>query len=220
MHILAIETSAPRASLALLERATNEVVWENNFATDRAHNARIFQPLSEALEFSGREIDFIAVGIGPGSYSGVRIGIAAANGVAIALEIPVAGLSSLELFDVPNGNYAVAGDARRSTFFLADVSGQSLTGDPDLLSESEFAKRLEAIPDSTPILTPDRSLAKIYRRVREAHPCSRVLARRSNTLFRRASGIPDDPVEPHYLRPPYITQAKKKPVPGFPKSKT
>ena len=88
--ILAIETSTTGASLALVGRQGGDVLWQASFESDRLHNAKIFDPVAEALDISRGKLGRIVVGLGPGSYSGIRVGIAVANGLGLALDVPVA----------------------------------------------------------------------------------------------------------------------------------
>ena len=76
--VLAIETSTPLGSIAVVEQSGN-VLFSESFESNRSHNSMLFAPLQRALgTFS--EIDAVIVGTGPGSYTGVRIGISAALG--------------------------------------------------------------------------------------------------------------------------------------------
>ena len=75
--LLAIETSTPLATVALVRG--HDILFESSFSAERSHNSRVFGPLQSALD-AGRP-DVIAVGTGPGSYSGIRVGLAAAVGL-------------------------------------------------------------------------------------------------------------------------------------------
>jgi tRNA threonylcarbamoyl adenosine modification protein YeaZ len=212
--ILAIETSSPQASLSLFD--SGKEVWGTRFETDRSHNSKIFAPLCDALDFCDRKLDFIAIGIGPGSYSGVRVGIAAANGISLALDVPVVGVSSLEAYDAGDSDYLVVGDARRKTFFVAAVSKGIRVGEPELMDQDEFEKRICLCGDQ-PVFTMDQVVSDQYQTVEHRYPAAENIAIRAACRFGKGRGLPLKPVEPHYLRAPYITKAKKKPVPGFPK---
>ena len=89
----------------------------------------------------------IAVGTGPGSYTGVRIAIAAAQGVALSRNVWCVGWSSLTAPDieVPD-SYPIIGDARRQSFYLARVENGRLL--PDL--ETVSAEIATATPNSCP----------------------------------------------------------------------
>ena len=160
MTILAIESSTPHASLVLWK--DGEVIWKSEFTSDRAHNAHIFAPLKEALAICDRQIDLIAVGIGPGSYGGVRVGIAVANGFALALNARTVGISSLEAIGETE-DYAVIGDARRKSFFLARVRGSRLQAEPALLTEEGLVADLTGLgQNGVPVFTSDPKLAEKY----------------------------------------------------------
>ena len=206
MTILAIECSTPHASLALWRDGA--VVWEAAFTSERAHNSRIFAPLEEGLTHCDRHLDWIAVGVGPGSYGGVRVGIAAANGFALSLGADALGVSSLEAFN-DSDDYRVIGDARRQSFFVARVIGGVLEGEPKLVSRDELMVLCEG-PQQAPIFTSDPSLAGAFPGVGLAFPTARRLAEStSRRTTEELSAAAERPLEPHYLRAPYITKPKK-----------
>jgi tRNA threonylcarbamoyladenosine biosynthesis protein TsaB len=96
MILLAMETSSVRGSLALREgsKPAREILFEEGLVHGREVTAR----LEELLRLEGLEpasIGAIAVGIGPGSYTGLRVGVTAAKSLAFALRIPVVAESSL-----------------------------------------------------------------------------------------------------------------------------
>ena len=95
--MLALESSAKTASAALTE---NGQLLGQYFQAAGLTHSRTLLPMAEALmkncERELRELDAIAVAQGPGSFTGVRIGVAAAKGLAWGLEKPVIGVSTLE----------------------------------------------------------------------------------------------------------------------------
>jgi len=96
MILLAVETSSVRGSLALREgsKPAREILFEEGLVHGREVTARLEDLLGlEALEPAS--IGAIAVGIGPGSYTGLRVGVTAAKSLAFALRIPVVAESSL-----------------------------------------------------------------------------------------------------------------------------
>lgn len=209
--LLAIESSVPKASLALYDRATNAIAWQDEFTSQRAHNAVIFDPLREALEHCGRSLDLIVIGRGPGSYGGVRVGIAVANGLSIALGAPVIGLSTLEAMESGDAEtYAVIGDARRQSFFVARVEDGKLTAEPELVTEEGLVEHLTLLSrDGIPVLTADQALADAYEGVRISEPQAGKLAARASRLSpEEIEQRLNEPLEPHYLRAPYITTPK------------
>lgn len=95
--ILAIETATKLCSVALLRDgsvcAIREAVGQRNIHAEKL-NVFIAEVLSEA-GLSMKDLSAVAVGTGPGSYTGLRIGLSAAKGLCYALEIPVIGMSTL-----------------------------------------------------------------------------------------------------------------------------
>lgn len=208
--ILAIETSTPRASLALFDESGGGVIWERSFTSDRAHNSMIFEPLEEGLERCGRAIDRIVVGRGPGSYGGVRVGIAVANGLSLALGAPAAGLSSLEAMDLAAADYAVIGDARRASFFLARVESGKLRGEPDLLIEQGLVADLTLLRQrGLPVVTAEEAVAERFGAALVYPVAGKLAAVAAEWPRAKFEALAEQPLEPHYLRAPYITMPKK-----------
>lgn len=117
---LIIETSTPEGSIALV--SGGGFCEQRTFGSDRRHNSALFGPLRELM--NGVEaLDLVLVGSGPGSYSGTRVGIAAAQGVAIALDCPSVVIPSvLGIEPVSAGRPClVVGDARRGTHWSARI---------------------------------------------------------------------------------------------------
>ena len=97
MLILAIDTSGHTASAALLEDSTLRA--QVSLYTLRTHSQVMLPLCRQLLDNAGvtlEEIDLFAVADGPGSYTGLRIGISAVKGMAFALGKPCAGISTLE----------------------------------------------------------------------------------------------------------------------------
>jgi len=96
MKFLAIETSSTRGSLAFFEDAT--CLGESFFPEGLLHGREITVHLQEMLRRAGlqpRALEAIAVGVGPGSFTGARVGVTAAKALAYSLAIPVVTESSL-----------------------------------------------------------------------------------------------------------------------------
>jgi tRNA threonylcarbamoyladenosine biosynthesis protein TsaB len=114
--VLAFDTATPIATSALMR--DSEVLGER---TSRAASvlADADQLLREA-GFAPRDLDALVVGTGPGSFTGIRIGLAAARGVALALGIPAAGVSTLDALaaGAPAGALPVIDAQRREVFTL------------------------------------------------------------------------------------------------------
>lgn len=96
--MLAIETSSQRLKLALGYGGDRLVKLDE--AVDRSHGQVIIRKIEHLLEsadFSKADIASVVVGIGPGSFTGLRIGLAVAKGIASALDIPIISVSHFEI---------------------------------------------------------------------------------------------------------------------------
>jgi tRNA threonylcarbamoyl adenosine modification protein YeaZ len=92
--ILAIDTSTAACTAAFFD-ATGRCVAQRDEMIGRGHSERLVPMIEELLD--GRTADRIIVGVGPGSFTGLRVGIAAAQGLSIGWDAGLAGLSSLAL---------------------------------------------------------------------------------------------------------------------------
>ena len=97
MHILAIDTSTDICSVAVLK--DGEVIEETSQRVKTGHSGTILNLIDDVLKSSGlrkKDINLIATGLGPGSFTGIRIGIATAKGLAAALNCEVKGICTLD----------------------------------------------------------------------------------------------------------------------------
>ena len=98
MKILGIDTSSMAASVAVIE--DNKLICEYTINTKKTHSQKLMPMIENMLNLSDlnvREIDAIAVCEGPGSFTGLRIGMATAKAIAHVNDIPVIGVNSLEV---------------------------------------------------------------------------------------------------------------------------
>ena len=103
--ILAIDTSTAACTAALFDDDRTCVARADE-VIDRGHAERLVPMIDEMLE--GRTASHILVGVGPGSFTGIRVGIAAAHGLAIGWNAEIAGMSSLALVAAGAGAAPVA----------------------------------------------------------------------------------------------------------------
>ena len=126
MKILALESSAKAASCAIL--SDGELLASAWQATGLTHSRTLLPMVEDMLknsELSVQEMDAVAVAAGPGSFTGLRIGIAAVKGLAWAAEKPCIPVSTLEAMAWPlahlEGNIVCAMDARRQQIYNAEI---------------------------------------------------------------------------------------------------
>lgn len=217
--ILALELSTRRGSIALLDGNTvrAERTWDDPAARHLALWSNFTQLLREH-PVTWPKLDAVAVGRGPGSFSGLRAGIVAARMFAAPDAIPVLAISSGEALarawftHHPSAGHplVIAGDARRGAIWMGafERNGEDIrpSGDWRLLP-------IGAVNDGFPIdarvLTSDRTrlLAacpalgeKLVEEPPEAFPSAVFVGHAAaNRLARR---LPHEPIEPLYLHPP------------------
>lgn len=135
MRILALDTSTFVGTVAVLSHGALLAEW--GASVRASHGETLLPRLAQALEaaqLSLAEIDLFAVGLGPGSFTGVRIGVATAKGLALAEQKPLVGVPSLRVIarGMTAGSLrAVAVDAHKSELYCALYE----LGDDGLLRE-------------------------------------------------------------------------------------
>ncbi|CAN5257086.1 hypothetical protein BH20VER2_BH20VER2_10700 [soil metagenome] len=200
MKTLALELSCSGGSLALVEG--EEEKFAREFANDRKHSGAFFENLEVCLRETGMP-QRIVVGLGPGSYAGTRIAIAAATGLHVATGAELRGVPSLCTLRTDAPEYGVIGDARRGSFFFARVRERKCVEGPILCTAQDLEQWIAAT--GVPVFSPE--VLPAFPGVLRAQPSARILARLQLDDHDAAAGR----LEPIYLREPHITQPK--PVP-------
>ena len=198
--ILAIDTSTPRGSIALLK--DGRLVLDEVFACDRSQSSDLYLLLARVRELTPT-LTTIAVGIGPGSYAGVRISIATALGLSLSCGAELLGLASVAALETDACEYFAIGDARRDTFYYSRVRDGVCVDEPQLLDAAALGERLATAPE-LPVFT--TAALPAFPRGIVAMPRAEKLAR----LAAESKGImARGDFEPLYLREPYITLPKQ-----------
>ena len=123
MKILAISTSSSNASVSLLEN--DKVINELNNTNERTHSEKLMPLIDELLTSSSiplSDINLIACDVGPGSFTGIRIGVATVKAIAEVRHIPIVSCSSLEAlsYNVTDAEYICSLiDARNNQVYCA-----------------------------------------------------------------------------------------------------
>ena len=158
MNVLAFDTCLSACSVAVLSavhdavaRAGEPAITARRQEMARGHAEALMPMIDEAMSESGlayTDLDRMAVTVGPGTFTGVRIGIAAARGLALAIGCPVVSLTSFaalacatqNIHNVP-GALAVCIDARREEVYIQVLSGPDTPlSEPKALSIDEAAR--------------------------------------------------------------------------------
>jgi len=180
------------------------------------HTTALLEEIEHAVEAAGGwgEIDAIGVGVGPGSFTGLRVGIATARGIGLSRGIEVRGVGTLaalgrglarrgDLIGLP------VLDARRGEVFAAAFAAdggallEPFVCPPDLLSERIaglggpfLAAGSGAVRFREELAGPDVEIPD------DADPAHRIAARHVCALAAAGAGVEAEPAAPNYLRPP------------------
>ncbi len=194
MKILALDLSTRRGSIALC--AKEKILFQNDWDNDRRSAAPFFLALEAAVDLHGPP-NLVVVGLGPGSYTGTRIAVAAAIGLTRATAAVLAGLPSVAAM-AEETEYVVVGDAKRASFFVATVNGVQREVQIELVPADELPSRLAEI--QVPIYTSDdlAEFPQVGRRFPSALQLADLAQRFPDKLYRA-------PLSPIYLRAPHIT---------------
>ncbi|MGF7172280.1 tRNA (adenosine(37)-N6)-threonylcarbamoyltransferase complex dimerization subunit type 1 TsaB [Azospirillum doebereinerae] len=234
MKVLGLDTATSGCSAALWNDAAADARSDGKRITVRRSapmargQAELLVPLAQAvLEEAGAgfaDLDRIAVTVGPGAFTGLRIALAAARGIAVAHDLPVVGVTTFDavahgLPEVERAGRSVlvAVDSRRTEPFL-QLFDAALTpvGEPTMLDPAAVPGWLDGfLPADAPLLLAgDGATALLV-----------VLGQRDGLSVAAGDGTPDAavvaalgaarpaglPAEPFYLRPPDVTLPKPKP---------
>ncbi|MCG6882923.1 MAG: tRNA (adenosine(37)-N6)-threonylcarbamoyltransferase complex dimerization subunit type 1 TsaB [Silicimonas sp.] len=211
--ILAFDTSAAHCAAALL--MDGRIVAERHEEMKKGQAERLFPMLDETLASGGltyADLDAIAVGVGPGNFTGIRIAVSGARGLSVALGIPAIGVSSFEImaFRAPEGDMLVALEAPRDQAYVQLFHEGKPTGSPRLIDPASPPSDL-GISAATLIL--GQSAEQIadrfgagFRETRPespAHDVAHIAAVKAHTR----PGMPT----PLYVRPPDAAPASDPP---------
>lgn len=159
MLILAVDTSLGACAAGILDTGSNRLIAHRSLAMTRGHAEALMPMIAEVMARSHvgfSDLDRIAVTTGPGSFTGLRVGLSAARGLALAAGKPAVGVTTLTAYAASaiseTGRHPViaAIDARHDQVFVQVVSGNGASlVRPKLLP---IDKVLEAARYGTPIL--------------------------------------------------------------------
>jgi len=197
-HLLALDTATDIASIGIVDTARGEALAE--LETSPATLLASIDRLLSASKLEKGELQGVVVGVGPGRYTSLRIGLASARAVARTLAISIAGVSTLDALAAGSPGAVPLIDARRSEVFTragellcvgpeqVSVEGRLCVGDGAIAYREELEARGASIPG-------------------DADPRHRV---RPACLVMLAESHADSlPIEPIYLRAPDAERTRK-----------
>lgn len=211
--LLSFDTATPLVSVALHDG--EDVVAERSSELAMKHGEQLAPLIESLLNDTGlvrQDLTAIAVGVGPGPFTGLRVGLVTARTLGYVLEIPVYGVCSLDVIAVEavdtgtvgHGDFVVATDARRKEVYLAtyDEQARRLDG-PSVSKPTDAATDLPVAGDG----------ARLYpeafsRGVGPSRPSAGWLAR--VVAEERAELLDPDPL--YLRRPDAVVNALRKPV--------
>ena len=215
MLLLALDTATPAVTVALHDGAA--VVAEESAVDRRRHGELLAVFIDKALRSVGAgrdDLTAIAVGTGPGPYTGLRAGLVTARVLASALRIRIDGVCSLDVIataartQAAGAEFLVATDARRREVYWARYSASGHRSDGPHVSRPPDLPSGLAVAGEGALIYPDLT----DRPLEPAFPSAAQLA--AIAAGRLARGEPAQPVVPLYLRRPDARE------PGKPKRVT
>lgn len=212
--LLAFDTATPRVVVAVYDADTDEVLASGVAALPMKHGEQLAPLIEQCLADAGlhrRDLTAVVAGVGPGPFTGLRVGLATARTLAHVLDLPLYGvctLDALALQAVATGAVAepflVATDARRREVYLAsyDADGRRLEG-PTVARPADVATDVPVV-GAGPELYPDAFSRPVGPTVPDAAWLARAVAGERVELL--------DP-EPLYLRRPDAVATADRPPP-------
>lgn len=197
--IIALETASPDISVALAA-PDGTLLAVDGWASDRRQGHETLPRLLGLLEESGHgleEASAVAVGTGPGSFTGLRVGMSLAKGLAIALDLPLVGIPSLEswLAAEPSASGAAARAGAREAYLLIRGEAQPRIVERDALPA--------AAPDAVLVASDELAEAFGLRNVVSPRRAAAAIARAAAMrLQAEPSGDDLARLEPTYIRAP------------------
>jgi tRNA threonylcarbamoyladenosine biosynthesis protein TsaB len=214
MLILAIDTALDACAAAVLDTGASQMIARESLAMKRGHAEALMPLIARVMKDAGlpfAALDRIAVTAGPGSFTGLRVGLSAARGIALAAGKPVVGLTTLSAYAAPvvseSGEQPVisAIDARHDQVYFQAVSGDGGTLIPPQVAP--IAEMLAAWRFGPPHLVGNAAQILADRWPADAAPPVRVDAQAAPDIawvaWLGAAVSPSAaPARPFYLRAP------------------
>lgn len=215
MKVLAIDTSTMMSSISILD--DDKILADSSINQKETHSEMLIplvKRMLNDLKIDLKEIDLFAIAKGPGSFTGLRIGMTSLKAMAQALDKPIIGVSTLEgmAYSILNDSYVLAIiDARGKRYFAGlykwNLKKLEMVFE-EIIEEDELLKRIEDLPKVTIVGEAIEKLPKELKEkenVRLAHPgLNNGIAKNICVLAKKRfeEGYVDDTfdITPNYLR--------------------
>lgn len=215
MKCLAVNTANMLLSLALTDGDRVLQTFESTETRDQGN--LLLRHIQEALDrekLKFGQLDLLAVVTGPGSFTGIRIGLATMRALSMAAKVPVVGISSFEMFGAPEAGHInlIAIESWREELYFQAIDGKGDEVIPPVnVSPEDFLEKLEGIKE--PFVLSGDAAEKLRALLPGAHlsghrPAAAHVAHLAVMSF-RAAGRAERPL-PFYLREADVTIAKAK----------
>lgn len=223
MIVLGLESATAQVGVAL--GGPEGVIASFHSTRERRHA----ETLAPAIDFVCRqagvglgEVGAVAVDVGPGLFTGLRVGLATAKAIAHARALPMAGVSSLDLLAFParfsDRRIVAAIDARRGEVFSATYRGLERVTDPRVGPPDALAGELRASGERW-LMVGDggRRYAEVFGAVERIEivadggfrfPSAEALVEVAGEMIRRGELVPESEIEPVYLRESYVKKRR------------
>jgi tRNA threonylcarbamoyl adenosine modification protein YeaZ len=155
MSVLVLDTAARFCSACLYDASADAILAAREEEIGRGHAERLMGIVADVMDQAGAgfgDLTGLTVTIGPGSFTGIRVGVAAARGIAVARNLTVTGVTTLESLAVqakaeagPDGPFAVLISGGRGQIFLQHFSaGCAALDEPRAVPQDEAEKHLRS----------------------------------------------------------------------------
>jgi tRNA threonylcarbamoyladenosine biosynthesis protein TsaB len=230
MLILAIDTALDACSAAVVDTAASKTIAMESQPMKRGHAEALMPLIARVMKESGiafTALDRISVTTGPGSFTGLRVGLSAGRGIALAADKPVVGVTTLTAYAAPivaeNGEHPIisAIDARHDHVYFQMVSGD---GSPLIKPKvAPIEEALEAANFGTPHLVGNAAKILADRWRPQAPPPFKVDQQPAPDIawvaWIGAAVSPESaPARPYYLRAPDAKPPSNPPLDASPSS--
>jgi tRNA threonylcarbamoyladenosine biosynthesis protein TsaB len=222
MSSLILDTSTERGYIALFDG--DDLLYSKEFPFGLQHTLQLMPEMEIAFQETGvrpQQLSYIAVGVGPGSYTGIRAAVAAAKSMAYACQVPLVSFCSLMAFiPTEEGPFAAMIDARTGGAYLISGIRQGdhieYTSEPSLKAIKEIESEFSGI---ITIVTPNKKLLETRFSVphvqwEESSPAIFHIHTITKTRYEQGNYAPNGEVEILYLKEVWIHKEGSQGVPS------